>query len=111
MGLNWPLRGEKHTNWDGGLRAAAFISGGLIPAHLRGTASDVNCHIVDWYPTFSFLAGVSGADDAPIKPLPIDPSDPDKDICAPAQPCTHCLPSRLTENSLQAALLLFVMNR
>ena len=47
-GLNWPFRGEKHTNWDGGLKAAAFISGGLVPAQLRGTSSDVNCHIVDW---------------------------------------------------------------
>ena len=34
----------------------------------------------DWYPTFSWLAGVSGRDDAPIKPLPIDPTDPTKDI-------------------------------
>ena len=34
----------------------------------------------DWYPTFSWLAGVSDRDDAPIKPLPIDPTDPTKDI-------------------------------
>ena len=45
-GLNWPLRGEKHTNWEGGLKAAAFVGGGLVPAQLRGTSSDVNCHIV-----------------------------------------------------------------
>ena len=32
------------------------------------------------YPTFAYLAGVSGTDDAPTKPLPIDPRDPSKDI-------------------------------
>ena len=49
LGLNYPMRGEKHTNWNGGLRAAAFVSGGLIPPSLRGTSSVINCHIVDWY--------------------------------------------------------------
>ena len=33
---------------EGGMRAAAFVSGGLIPAALRGTASEINFHIVDW---------------------------------------------------------------
>jgi hypothetical protein len=47
-GLNHPLRGEKHTNWDGGMRTAAFVSGGLIPAALRGSSSVVNMHVVDW---------------------------------------------------------------
>ena len=42
------MRGEKHTNWNGGMRAAAFVSGGLIPPSLRGTSSIINCHIVDW---------------------------------------------------------------
>ena len=79
-GLNWPLRGEKHTNWEGGMRAAAFVGGGLIPPRLRGTSSDLRCHIVDWYPTFSYLAGVSGTDDPAVKPLPIDPNNPTKDI-------------------------------
>lgn len=47
-GINWPLRGEKHSNWEGGLRTAAFVSGGLVPSQLRGTTNGVNMHIVDW---------------------------------------------------------------
>lgn len=51
-GTNWPKRGNKHTNWQGGMNGAAFVSGGFIPAALRGTHSDVAMHIVDWYATF-----------------------------------------------------------
>ena len=39
-------------------------------------------HIADWYSTICVLAGVSFADDSPIKPLPIDPSNRTKDIYA-----------------------------
>ena len=39
------------------MRAAAFVSGGLIPAELRGTESHVVMHIADWYSTFCALAG------------------------------------------------------
>ena len=79
-GNNYPLRGNKHTNWEGGMRAAAFVSGGLIPPTLRGTSNTMNVHIVDWYPTFSKLAGVSPADDPPVPPLPIDPSNRSRNI-------------------------------
>ena len=42
---------------EGGTRATAFISGGVVPAHLRGTTSgDKLVHISDWYPTFCVLA-------------------------------------------------------
>eukprot|EP00040_Diaphanoeca_grandis_P032979 m.200923 g.200923 ORF g.200923 m.200923 type:complete len:656 (-) comp32783_c0_seq1:107-2074(-) len=79
-GVNFPLRGEKHTNWEGGMRVAAFVAGGLIPMHLRGTSAFTVLHIVDWYPTFCFLAGVDGTDNPPVPPLPVDPSNPDLDI-------------------------------
>ena len=45
---NWPLRGEKHTSWQGGVRVAAFVSGGLVPSRFRGTRSDVVSHVADW---------------------------------------------------------------
>jgi len=35
-GNNYPLRGEKHTNWQGGMRTASFISGGYLPESMRG---------------------------------------------------------------------------
>ena len=47
-GVNYPLRGEKHTNWAGGYRVAAFVSGGVVPAALRGTSSNLRLHVVDW---------------------------------------------------------------
>ena len=45
---NWPLRGGKYADLEGGVRATAFISGGLVPAALRGTSSSVVMHIADW---------------------------------------------------------------
>jgi len=55
---NFPLRGGKYTNWEGGVRVASFISGGFIPKHLRGTRVNGIMHIADWYSTFSALAGL-----------------------------------------------------
>lgn len=81
-GSNWPLRGSKHSNWEGGMRAAAFVSGGLIPPARRGTHSAVVSHIADWYSTICTLAGVDYTDDSPIAPLPVDASRPDRDIYA-----------------------------
>ena len=44
-----PLRGHKHDAWEGGTRAAAFISGGLVPSGLRGSINNVSIiSIVDW---------------------------------------------------------------
>jgi len=80
MGSNWPLRGEKHTNWEGGVRVAAFISGGFLPSVVRGSTSNIVVHIADWYPTICVLAGVSGKDDPPVPPATVDPSNPTKNI-------------------------------
>merc|ERR1719201_1382260 len=33
---NFPLRGGKYTEFEGGLRTNAFVSGGLLPAAMRG---------------------------------------------------------------------------
>ena len=48
-GNSWPLYGRKCTPWEGGTRSAALVSGGLIPAALRGTQSTVLMHVADWY--------------------------------------------------------------
>ena len=47
-GVNYPLRGEKHTSWEGGMRVAAFVSGGLVPRARRGTVSEVVVSVTDW---------------------------------------------------------------
>ena len=30
-------RAVSYTNWDGGVRANAFVNGGFLPGHVRGT--------------------------------------------------------------------------
>lgn len=62
--------------YAGGLRTAAFLSGGLIPPALRGTQNEHNLHIVDWHATFSALAGQPATDDPPTPPKAGDPSRP-----------------------------------
>lgn len=54
-GNNYPLRGEKHSNWRGGMRVAAFVAGGLVPAALAGTSSNLRIHVVDWCVLFCGL--------------------------------------------------------
>ena len=67
-GVNYPLRGEKHTTWEGGIRGAALISGGVVPRALHGTVNGAVLSIADWYPTLCTLAGVDPQDDPPVKP-------------------------------------------
>ena len=59
---NYPLRGTKAEPWEGGVRTAAFVSGGFLPAAQRGTTSDKFFHIADYYPTIAKLAGVDPTD-------------------------------------------------
>ena len=61
---NYPLRGTKTMPFDGGMRVAAFISGGFVPPALRGTTnSHTFMHVADWYPTLCGLAGADPTDD------------------------------------------------
>ena len=62
MGSNYPLKGSKGTFFEGGVRALAFASGGLIPGVMRGKSSDGFIHIADWYTTFCNLAGMDPTD-------------------------------------------------
>jgi arylsulfatase I/J len=49
---NWPLKGGKHSNWQGGVRVNAFLSGGALPSAVRGTVSNELFAVWDWYATF-----------------------------------------------------------
>eukprot|EP00965_Chrysotila_dentata_P175388 5788812-Pleurochrysis_carterae.AAC.2 len=59
---NYPLRGGKYSLWEGGIRVAAFVSGGFLPAAVRGTKLQGMVHIADWYGTLCALARVDARD-------------------------------------------------
>ena len=40
-GNNYPLKGGKLSNWEGGIRSNAFVSGGFLPASVRFNTSKV----------------------------------------------------------------------
>lgn len=60
-GNNWPLRGEKHTLWEGGIRAVGFAYGKEIP---EGTVHKGLLDVSDWMPTF-LKAGACSAEHSP----------------------------------------------
>jgi arylsulfatase A-like enzyme len=70
---NFPLRGAKNTPLEGGIRAAAFLSGGFIPENLRGTVQNGMIHIADWYATLAKLAGVDPEDIEAVDSFPPRP--------------------------------------
>lgn len=55
---NYPLRGGKYSDWEGGVRSVAFVSGGYIPKERRGQVVRDPIHICDWYATLPALAGI-----------------------------------------------------
>ena len=61
-GANAPLRGGKYAPWEGGVRVAAFVSGGALPPAVRGTRLQGMVHGCDWYATFAALAGEDPTD-------------------------------------------------
>ena len=60
---NYPLRGSKHSPFEGGIRSNAFVSGGLVPVSQRGTTREGLVAIEDWYRTFAGLAGADPNDE------------------------------------------------
>ena len=55
---NAPLRGGKHTFYEGGVRVMSFVSGPLIPAARRGTTWPGMAASADWYKTIT--EGIAG---------------------------------------------------
>ena len=55
--------GGKYSVFEGGIRVNAVVSGGAVPARMRGTKLDGMVHIADWYGTFCALAGVDARDE------------------------------------------------
>ena len=47
-GNNTPLQGGKFADLEGGTRATAFVSGGLLPAARRGSSESGYIHAADW---------------------------------------------------------------
>lgn len=69
-GNNWPLRGNKATVFEGGVRANGFVSWPEgIPHHKRNTVNDGLMHVTDWLPTLAHIANV------PVDHLEIDGVD------------------------------------
>eukprot|EP00933_Yihiella_yeosuensis_P046980 TRINITY_DN425_c0_g1_i4.p1 TRINITY_DN425_c0_g1~~TRINITY_DN425_c0_g1_i4.p1 ORF type:complete len:543 (+),score=97.31 TRINITY_DN425_c0_g1_i4:52-1629(+) len=60
---NYPLKGGKYGDWEGGVRTNTFVSGGFVPKENRGSVFNGVISIADWYATFSGLAGVDGTTD------------------------------------------------
>ena len=59
---NYPLRGGKFSNLDGGIRVNAWVTGGYLPKARRGKKEGGLIALWDWWATFSALGGALPAD-------------------------------------------------
>ncbi len=74
---NYPLKGGKSSDWQGGVRVNAFVAGGYLPKKMKGRVTSEYIHIADWYATFCSLAGIDPIDNKALegKLPPIDSLD------------------------------------
>lgn len=59
---NFPLRGSKTSDFEGGVRTVAFLAGGYLPAEVRGGTHTGYISVADWYGTLCRLVGVDPED-------------------------------------------------
>eukprot|EP01084_Bolivina_argentea_P098083 176309_1 len=59
---NSPLRGGKMSNFQGGVRVVAMISGGYLPENRRNISLDGYIHIADIYSTICSIVGIDPTD-------------------------------------------------
>ena len=64
---NYPLKGGKASNWQGGVRVNAFVTGGFLPKEMVGQKMEEYIHIADWYATFCSIVGVDPTDNEATK--------------------------------------------
>ncbi|CAM9651393.1 unnamed protein product, partial [Discosporangium mesarthrocarpum] len=58
-GSNFPLRGTKHSYFEGGLHVPAFVfSESRMPTQVQGTTYDGLMHVTDWVTTLAGPAGL-----------------------------------------------------
>jgi arylsulfatase I/J len=57
-GNNWPLRGGKASNWEGGIRVNGWVSGGAVPHAMRGRKIGALTTPWDWWKTFAEIAAI-----------------------------------------------------
>lgn len=72
-GFNYPLRGQKGSVWEGGVRVPGFVyssSNSIIPSDARGTSYAHLFHCTDWLPTL-----LRAADSTSLIPSGIDGVD------------------------------------
>jgi arylsulfatase B len=72
-GNNWPLRGNKATLFQGGVRGTGFVWGKMLAK--PGRLSSVMMHNIDWGPTLISAAGGDGAALAKNTTLKLDGVD------------------------------------
>ncbi|KAH8270630.1 hypothetical protein KR018_012549 [Drosophila ironensis] len=59
-GSNWPLRGQKNTPWEGGVRVAGAVWSSQLQA--RGSLFTQPIYVADWLPTLAHAASIELGD-------------------------------------------------